>query len=472
MGRRNGRHVAGIVRTHAALLAVGALAAPAAAQTVAPPPAAWQDDDGATGRIEPVRYGEPASPPPAADDGRARSYESAGQALSQAASKPRALTPTRSASTRRPSSGGNQLAPVGSPRVQRARVSKGSGQLPNDAGQVWREYDIRPYTARTTAEEQGKPQQRIVDWVLRETGYEAWHSETFGILNADREKLTVYHTPAMQAIVADIVDRFVNSRATSHAFSMRIMTVRNPDWRVKALRLMTPISVQSPGLQGWVLPKENHALLLSDLAKRGDVRDYTAAGQLVPNGRSIVFSTMRPRGYVKGIVATQNAWPGYQPEMGQLDEGASLEFNPLLSLNMETAEAVIKLRLHQVEKMRRVTLDLPLPASPTTPNANNQRLQVEVPQLTMANLHERFRWPADQVLLLSMGMVATPGPEQGGNPLAGVIPGMPKTPPRADALLFVEARNAVTPAAGPTARAPGAPVSTASRPTPTFSGRY
>ena len=30
----------------------------------------------------------------------------------------------------------------------RAAVSKGSGTLPNDKGQVWREYDIRPYTLR------------------------------------------------------------------------------------------------------------------------------------------------------------------------------------------------------------------------------------------------------------------------------------------------------------------------------------
>ncbi|MEO1497596.1 MAG: hypothetical protein AAFV43_10640 [Planctomycetota bacterium] len=355
---------------------------------------------------------------------------------------------------------GSKPAPSGT--QSRAKVSKGSGKLPNDAGQVWREYDIRPYTLR--AGDATKPQQAIVDWVLRETGYEAWHSETFGILNADRDTLTVYHTPAMQSIVADIVDRFVNSRTSNQAFSMRIITVRNPDWRVKVLGLMQPIPVQSAGLQGWILAKENYAQLLAELSRRGDVREYNAADQVVPNGRSTVFSTLRPRGYVKGVVATRNAWPGYQPEAGQIEEGAVLEFNPLLSLNGADAEAIIKLRLNQVEKMREVTLDLPAPLTAAGVNTSGQRLKIEVPQMTMANLHERFRWPADQVLLLSMGMVAPPVPE-GGNPLTDLIP-MLKTPPRADALLMIEVRNSAAP------KAPsGAAASTAGLPA-TFNGRY
>ena len=442
-------------------------AVPAAAQqrAIEPQPAAWTDAPAAQaqgGVIPAGRYDSLPSENNSVDVSRANRYQASGRALSSAASEPRTFN-----SAPRPSTASapteQRLAPVVAVRVDRAKVSKGSGKLPNDSGQVWREYDIRPYTMRAGEADGPKPQQTIVDWILRETGYEAWHSETFGILNANRDTLTVYHTPAMQAIVADIVDRFVNSRGAERAFSMRIATVRNPDWRVRALPLMTPITVQSPGLQGWIMPKENYALLLSELGKRSDLREYNAANQAVGNGRSIVFSTMRPRGYIKGVVSTQNTWPGYQPEMGQLEEGASLEFNPLLSLDMRTAEAVVKLRMNQVEKMRPVNLDFPGPA---TAGGRTQRLQIEVPQLTMANLHERFRWPAEQVLVLSMGLVATPGPEQ-GNPLTDMLPSALKDPPRADALLFVEARNVVTPSAGPNGRP-----STASRSPATFRGRY
>lgn len=457
-------------------LAIGvsfALVAGATAQTVSPPApfqggadAQQLDQPGQfnpsqRGDITPVRYGEPDSAQP--------SNQGGGMPFANTpASSPAYSSAAAPAAPPRSSAPAGELTPVGSPSVNRAQVSKGSGRLPNDAGQVWREYDIRPYTQRLASDP--KPQQRVVDWVLRETGYEAWHGETVGILNATRDTLTVYHTPAMQSIVTDIVDRYVNGKAAEQAFSMRIVTVRNPDWRVRALGMMSPISVQSPGLQGWVMPKENYALLSSELARRGDVRDYNATGQLVPNGHSIVFSTMRPRSYVKGIVPLQNTWPGYQPETGQIEEGASLEFSPLLSLGLDTAEAVVKLRLNQIEKMRLVSLDLPTPgaAAGSTPG---QRVQVEVPQVTSANLHERFRWPANQVLVLSLGMVATPGPDAGGT-LDGMIPDMMKSPPRADALLFIEARSSAIPSAASSAAPNGDRIQTAVRPTPTFHGRY
>ena len=106
---------------------------------------------------------------------------------------------------------------------------------------------------------------------------------------------------------------------------------------------------------------------------------------------------------------------------------------------LASADAVVKLRLNQVEKMLPVKLDLPTTVAP------NQRVQIDVPQMTSSNLHERFRWPTDKVLLLSMGVVATPGPTK-DNPISdAVTDAMPmlKGPPRADAILFVESAGIV-----------------------------
>ncbi len=374
-------------------------------------------------------------------------------------------TPAPAAVASQPSDGGNSTptsqrepAVINGAGPTRARVSKGDGTLPRDQGQVWREYDIRPYTLRNASS--AKPEQAIVDWILRETGYEAWHTDPLGLLSANRETLRVYHTPEMQNLVADIVDRFVSQAGESEAFSLRVATVRSPNWRAKALPLMTAIPAQSPGLQGWIMPKENAAILLAELTRRNDYREYNSPQQLVGNGQSIVISTMRPKTYIKGVIPTGNVWPGFQPEQGQLEEGFSLEFSPLLSLDKSLADAVVKLRLHQVEKMVGVKLDIPSPIAP------NQRMEVEVPQMTMANLHERFRWPADQVLLLSMGVIGTPGPANDGG-LAGVIPGLQGGAPRADALLFIESRGSVLAPA-----APNAPVSTATRNPASFEGRY
>jgi hypothetical protein len=202
--------------------------------------------------------------------------------------------------------------------------------------------------------------------------------------------------------------------------------------------------------------------LVSELSRRTDYREYNATQQLVNNGQSIVISTMRPRSYIRGALATQLTWPGYQPEMGVIEEGFSLEFSPLLSLDLAAADAVVKLRLNQIEKMLPVKLDVPTAVAP------NQRVEIDVPQMTMSNLHERFRWPTDRVLLLSMGVVATPGPTK-DNPITDAVnDAMPmlKTPPRADALLFVESAGIVAPSPeSPTTRA-------ASLPQPSFQGRY
>ena len=302
---------------------------------------------------------------------------------------------------------------------------------------------------------------RIVDWILRETGYEAWHSNPVGLLSADRRTLRVYHTPQMQSVVTDIVDRFVNQAAESHGFGLRIVTIKNPNWRARALPLMTSLPVQSPGVQGWMLAREDAALLMSELQRRTDFREHNSPHQRVLNGQSLVVSTMRPRPYTKGIIRTQQTWPGYQPELGQLDEGFTLEFSPLLAMDTHTTDAVIKLRLAQVEKMLSVKLEVPNNIAP------NQRAECQVPQMTMVQLHERFRWPTDKVLLLSMGVVATPGPQK-PNMLTDALNLATGAAPRADALLFVEHKGPVA----PSLPGGGPPVSTASRPNQTFHGRY
>jgi hypothetical protein len=408
------------------------IAAPVAAQNTA----GWKPSSGGNARF----------------DGAASGQAPAGAVASKGQGQPAGeITPVP---------GAPAAVPTTAPGITRAQVSKGSGALPQDKGQVWREYDIRPYTQRVTTT--ARPEQAIVDWILRDTGYEAWHSDPVGLLSANHDVLRVYHTPEMQAVVADIVDRFVNSAASAYGFTLRVATVGNPNWRAKALTMMTPIPIQSPGVQGWLLAKENARLLISDLARRTDYREYNSPQQLVNNGQSIVLSTMRPRSYIRSASVTQTAWPGYQPEMGTIEEGFSLEFSPLLALDLASADAVVKLRLNQVEKMLPVKLDLPTTVAP------NQRVQIDVPQMTSSNLHERFRWPTDKVLLLSMGVVATPGPTK-DNPITdAVTDAMPmlKGAPRADAILFVESAGIVAPQPEPTT------TRAASLPQQTFQGRY
>jgi hypothetical protein len=319
------------------------------------------------------------------------------------------------------------------PRRSGASVTSGNGTLPNQHGQIWREYDISPYTVRVTATE--RPEQAIVDWILRETGYEAWHSEPLGILSATRRTLYVYHTPEMQAAVADLVDRFVSSDAETSTFCLRVATVDHPNWRARAHRLLRPVPVQTPGVKAWLLQKEDAAILLAELRRRNDYREHSSPHLMVNNGQSTVVSALRGRTYVQDVVLRGDVWPGFEAEMGQIDEGFALEFSPLLSTNRQMIDATIKCNIDQVEKMIPVMLDVPTAAAP------RQRTKIEVPQMIHFRFHERFRWPVDQVLLVGMGMVALPVPVD-SQPL---VPGLPlplgSSPPRADLLVFVEAKG-------------------------------
>lgn len=314
-----------------------------------------------------------------------------------------------------------------------ARVSNGSGSLPNQHGQLWREYDITPYTLRVTST--SRPEQAVIDWILRETGYEAWHGEPLGILSASRRSLLVYHTPQMQELVADVVDRFVSSEAETHRFGLRVMTVDHPNWRAKVHRMLRPVQVQAPGVQAWLVSKEDATILLAQLKRRNDFREHSSPNLLVNNGQSTIVNATRSKSYVRNVLTKTNAWPGFEPETGVIDEGYSLEFNPLLSVDGSTIDAVIKCNIDQVEKMVPVVIDMP------TASAPRQRTQIEIPQMVQFRFHERFRWPVGHILLVDMGMVAPPVPAD-GKPLLPMIPlPLPTSPARADLLVMVESKG-------------------------------
>jgi len=344
-------------------------------------------------------------------------------------------------------------APAAAPRKPLAKVTEGAAALPNSQGQVWREYDISPYTLRVTATK--RPEQAVVDWVLRETGYEAWHGEPLGILSATSRALRVYHTPEMQAVVAGIVDRFIASEAETRSFGLRVISLDQPNWRTRVFRLLRPVATHTPGVQAWLLSREDAALVMADLRRRSDFREHSAPQLMVNSGQSAVVNAMRARPYVRNVILRGDAWPGFEAETAQVDEGFSLEFSPLMSLDGKLIDATIKCDVDQVEKLIPVTVDVPTAAAP------RQRTQVDVPQLLHGRFHERFRWPVDQVLLVNLGMVALP-PPPGSSSLLGSLPlPLGTQAGRADLLVFVEPKMDPVPAAAPTSTvaAPTTPVS-------------
>ncbi|MCE5267704.1 MAG: hypothetical protein LLG00_07450 [Planctomycetaceae bacterium] len=315
----------------------------------------------------------------------------------------------------------------------------GSLGLPNDAGQVWRDYDISSYTARVTTTK--RPEQAIIDWILLETGYEAWHAEPLGILSAGPRTLRVYHTPQMQRVVADVVERFTSSEAATYTFATRMVSVDSPSWRTGVQRLLRSVPVRTSGINAWVLAKEDAAVLMGELRRRSDFREHNSPYLMVNNGQSSLISTMHGRSYVREVTPRPNLPAGFEPVTAQIDEGFALDFSPLLSADRRMIDATIKCEINQVEKMNQVVVEIPSQMSA------RQRTEIDVPQMTHFRFHERFRWPVDQVLVIGLGVVALPIPVNNASLLPGVPLPMGGSPARADLLVFVDCKGRTSPAA-------------------------
>jgi hypothetical protein len=322
------------------------------------------------------------------------------------------------------------------------RVSR-TGTLPNDHGQVWREYDIRDYTSRAGSQE--KPEQAVVDWILRETGTDAWFGETVSLLSVDPGAVRVYHTPEIQDRVNDIVERFVGSRPEAHQLLPRLMTLGSPDWRLKAMPMLRSVPVQTPGVEAWLLSRENAALLLAELKKRTDYREHNSPNLAIDNGQLHTIRSVRPRAYPRALQPGQAGFTGYQTEMGQVEEGFTLQLSALISRDRTVVDAVVKCSVDQVERLAPLWLDV------NNPYGSRQRAQIYVPQVAGWRLHERFRWPVGEVLLISRGLAAAPSPD---NRWTGTLTDLLDFgPPRAEALLLLEVRGEVRPPQA--ARSPG-----------------
>ena len=325
-----------------------------------------------------------------------------------------------------------------------SKVTRSMDRLPNDAGQVWREYDISPYTSKI--ESVNNPQQAILDWVLRETGKELWFNEPLGILHATRSRLIVYHTPEIQSAVKTIVDRFVRTRGQLQSFNVNLVTIGNPNWRAAAYPLLQTIDVKSPSVEAWLVTKENAALLFNQLKNRPDFKEQSGGTINSHDGQSFTLEKTKPVPFVRSLRWTPGQFPGYEPLMTTINEGYEVSLSPLMSLDNQSVEICIRCDVDQVESLTPVRVPVG--------GANNtvQQVDLNVPKVVSWRLHERFRWPSDQVLVLSSGVVADPQPEpaSGIGPLRSLGIGTARqNKSRSDALLMIEYRGPSTGASLP-----------------------
>jgi hypothetical protein len=215
------------------------------------------------------------------------------------------------------------------------------GQIPATSGQVWKTYDIAAYVKQA-----GEGSQRhVVDWILQETGYPAWHGDAPASLSADSQTLSCFHGPAMQAKVEDIVARFVDDAATPHRFSVRVIGLDGPGWRADARPALVAIPAATPGVQAWIAPRETAAAVLARLRSRSDCHELPTGPVLAANGLPATLSGGRKQPYVQDIAPRPDVWPGWQMQSSTCDEGLAIDIQPLLSRDRTAVEAVVRCRI-------------------------------------------------------------------------------------------------------------------------------
>jgi hypothetical protein len=297
-------------------------------------------------------------------------------------------------------------------------------QLPADAGQVWKTYDISPFVKVAGA----GSHKHVVDWVLQETGYANWHGDVVASLSADASSLKCYHSPAMQAKVEEIAARFTVDAAAPHRFSVRVLGVGSPSWRNDARGMLRAIPTATPGVQAWILSREEAAMLVGMLRRRSDCAELPTGPVLAANGLPAVLSGGRSRPYVRDFAPRADAFPGWQPLGATCDEGLTLDVQPLISRDGTAVEAVLRCRIDQIERMAPVVVSVPV--------ADQQRAQIEVPQMSAVRVGERFRWPVNQTLVVGLGLVPWPVPGQN----AAGTPALFSDAKRTDVVVVVEPR--------------------------------
>jgi hypothetical protein len=300
------------------------------------------------------------------------------------------------------------------------------GQVPADIGQVWKTYDIAPFVQQAGA----GSERYVVDWVLQETGYAAWHGASPAALSATPEKLSCFHTPDMQARVTEIVERFVAVAAAPHRFNVRVISFSSPAWRADARPVLQPIPAATPGVQAWIVSRENAAAVLARLRARSDFQELPTGAVLAGNGLPAVLSGGRSLPYVQDVAPRLDVWPGWQTQSAACDEGLTIDIHPLLSRDETVVDAVFRCRIDQVERLATVSLPPPGP--------DGSRVQVAVPQVAAVRVGERFRWPASQTLVIGLGLVPWPVPAQ--NTISAASATLFADAKRRDVIVVVEPR--------------------------------
>jgi hypothetical protein len=308
--------------------------------------------------------------------------------------------------------------------------TESTADLPADAGQAWRRYDISQYTR--LAQNQSLPQNAIVDWIFRRTGTPVWHGDKVAVLSASRSQLRAYHDAATLKMVDEVVERFTNSVNDILSVRVRVVAAVDPRWRYAVYSRLTPVGGGPQGQQIWTLKLDDASFVLAQMQLHQGFKLLVNQKYEMINGQTLKVETTIARSFTGGMQRDSGVGLGYQPKAEQLDEGFTLRLSPLLTYEGDALDAAIELTANTVRSLHRTRVIAPRELGPS-------EMSLDVPEVSETRLNQTVKeWPLGQTLLISAGI--QPGILQDKNGFLNLrIPGT--VPTSTELLVFLEAES-------------------------------
>ena len=179
------------------------------------------------------------------------------------------------------------------------KVSKGQGILPNDTARSGGNTTSRPIRC-ASATWPSRSRRSSIGCSARRGRRSGLPSRWAFSTPAARRCASITRRKCSER-VRGIVERFVGGDTDGACPGRATDTVGSPNWRVRALSLLKPVDVKSPGVEAWLLSRENSAAFYEQLKARADFREHIRRDVEIANGQSQTLARTQPRPYTRGV---------------------------------------------------------------------------------------------------------------------------------------------------------------------------
>lgn len=262
-------------------------------------------------------------------------------------------------------------------------------------GQEWREYDISAYSAKFPPS--ASAESAVREWILRETGRDAWLGMEVTSLAITPERVRIYHNAQVQDRVAEVLGRFINYNPGRFNCRVKVWNVTDIKWRTKFGQGLQSVGHEEPGREAWAIRTDEANKLIAELGRPRRAKTLAHPQFTVVNGQpATVHWAKEEAGYVKSTAAKYDGHTGtgFEQEVEATDDGVTVRFSPLIAADASSIDVDVSVSARKLAGKEH-TGGLPL----------FTKHRVEVSEVPAERYADRIRLPTGKHLLVSVGIV-------------------------------------------------------------------